>query len=239
MKNLYKKIAKYYDKLYSWKDYETESEITRDLIKEYKSSPGKQMLDVCCGTGNHIKYLRKYFNITGVDVSPDMLQIAQKKYPDIKFICDDMRTFKLKKRFDVIICMFSSIGHLKTYSNIEKAIRNFAVHLKPGGVLLIEPFVNPECFISNNLDASFVNEQGLKVARINVGRRKGNIALYDFHYLIGEKGKITYFVDKMQLGMFESSKVLKIMENAGLKSVFLKKRKEYRGRYIGVKKKEL
>jgi len=164
-----------------------------------------------------------------------MLRIARKKFPDVKFVRGDMKTFLLNKQFDVIVCLFSSIAHLKTYNNLEKTIRNFSRHLKSGGVVIIEPFVSPELYIDNILDAYTVDMPDLKLTRMNRSKRKGNIAIYDFHFLVGERGRIRYFVDVMKLGMFESSRVLKIMKNAGLNAKFFKKRKEYRGRYIGVK----
>ena len=235
MKSIYNKLAKYYDKLYIWKDYKAESQKICDYIKKYKTSGGNDMLDVACGTGNHIPYLKKYFKITGIDIDQDMLKIARKKYPEVKFIRDDMRTFRINRRFDVIICLFSSIAHLKTYTNLKKTIKNFATHLKPGGVAIIEPFVQPELYIDKILDADIIDEPGFKLVRMNSSRRKGNVGIYDFHYLIGEKGKIRYFVDTMELGMYESRKVLDILKKEGLKAKFIKKPKEYRGRYIGVK----
>lgn len=235
MKPIYKKFAQYYDSIYSWKDYKAESEKIRSLTKKYKTSRGREMLDVACGTGNHIQYMKKYFKITGIDLDKDMLRIARKKFPDVKFVRGDMKTFLLNKQFDVIVCLFSSIAHLKTYNNLEKTIRNFSRHLKSGGVVIIEPFVSPELYIDNILDAYTVDMPDLKLTRMNRSKRKGNIAIYDFHFLVGERGRIRYFVDVMKLGMFESSRVLKIMKNAGLNAKFFKKRKEYRGRYIGVK----
>lgn len=235
-KSVYRSFAKYYDKMYSWKEYKAESEKLRTFIKKYKISKGKEMLDVACGTGNHILYLKKHFNITGVDIDKYMLAIARKKFPDIKFVTGDMRTFNLKRQFDVILCLFSSIAHLKTYKNLEKTINNFVNHLKPGGVMIIEPFVEPEMFINNILDSYSVNEPDLKITRMNRSKRKGNIGIYDFHFLVGEKRRIRYFVDIIELGMFEPKRVLKMMKVAGLKARFLRTRKEYRGRYIAVKK---
>lgn len=234
-KKFYKIFAKYYDSFYSWKNYEAESNGIRSLINQRKSSHGRELLDVACGTGNHIQYMKKHFNITGLDVDPYMLKIARKKFPDIKFIRADMRTFSLNKQFDVIVCLFSAIGHLKTYTNLEKTIKNFSEHLKKGGVVVIEPFINPEYFAENLLDSYNINEPQLKLTRMNTTKRKGNVAIFDFHILVGEAGKIRYFKEIVQLGMYESRKVLNMMKKAGLKAEFLIKPKQYRGLYIGVK----
>lgn len=234
---MYKQFAKYYDSIYRWKDYKSESVKLRKLIKKYKSSRGKEMLDVACGTGNHIQYLKKYFHITGIDIDKDMLGIARKKFPDVKFIRGDMRTFKINKQFDFIVCLFSAIGHLKTYSNLAKTVKNFANHLKSGGVMIVEPFVSEKQFLEGFLHADYVREPDLKLVRMVISRKRGSIGILDFHFLVGEKGKIKYFVDRQYLGMFKKKKVLSMMKNTDLKSVFLEDGlMKNRGLYIGIKK---
>jgi len=56
---LYNKTAKYYDLIYGWKDYRKESEFIHKLIQKHKKNTGNELLDVACGTGNHIRYLKK------------------------------------------------------------------------------------------------------------------------------------------------------------------------------------
>ncbi len=233
---MYKQFAKYYDSIYKWKDYKAESEKIRAIIKTYKTSRGKDMLDVACGTGNHIQYLKRYFNITGVDLDKYMLGIARRKFPDIKLIRGDMRTFKLDKQFDVIVCLFSAIGHLKTHANLAKTIKNFSRHLKSGGVMIVEPFVSEKQFREGLLHADYVREPDLKLARMVISKKKGSIGFLDFHFLVGEKGKIKYFVDRQYLGMFNEKEVLGFMKNSGLRAKFLKDGlMKNRGLYIGVK----
>jgi ubiquinone/menaquinone biosynthesis C-methylase UbiE len=234
---MYKQFAKYYDSIYKWKDYKAESEKIVALIKEFKTSRGKEMLDVACGTGSHIQYLKRYFNITGVDLDKDMLGIARKKFPDVKFIRGDMRNFKLNKQFDVIVCLFSAIGHLRTYANLGKTIKNFAKHLKQGGVMIVEPFVSEEQFMEGFLHADYVREPDLKLVRMVISKKRGSIGFLDFHFLVGEKGKIKYFVDRQYLGMFNKKKVLSMVKNTGLNAEFLKDGlMKNRGLYIGIKK---
>lgn len=236
MKPTYKRIAKYYDSINTSKDYKSDSEKIRVWIKKYKTSRGREMLDAACGTGNHIQYLKKYFNITGLDLDPYMLRIARSKYPDIKFIRDDMRTFQLNNQFDVIVCLFSAIGHLRTYENLNKTIFNFSQHLKKGGVLFMESFININRFIPGYLAADYVNEPVLKLARMAVSKKKKNIMFVDFHFLAGDKGKIKYFTEKMQIAMFETRRVLNIMKSAGLHAKCIKNGlMEARDLYIGVK----
>ena len=81
---LYKSLAKYYDLIYSFKNYKKEvTEITK-LINEYKSSTGNQLLDVACGTGSHIEFFVKDFDCIGVDLNLEMLEFAKEKVPKAK-----------------------------------------------------------------------------------------------------------------------------------------------------------
>lgn len=143
---LYRDLAAYYDEIYDFKNYEKEVGTLKVLISRYKKSNGRNLLDVACGTGNHIGFLKRKFLVEGLDSSPDVLRVAQKKHPDVVFHRGDMSRFKLRTRYDVITCLFSAIGHLRTRKRMEQAIQNMAGHLRPGGALIIEPWITPHNF---------------------------------------------------------------------------------------------
>jgi len=107
-------------------------------------------LDVACGTGNHIQFLKKYYKITGIDLNKDMLKIAKKKFPKLKFQQANMISFDLKNKFDFVTCLFSSIGYVKSYTNLKKTIASFSKHLKSGGVLIIEPYLTKKHILQEN-----------------------------------------------------------------------------------------
>ena len=76
MKNTfdYSKLAKYYDEIYSNKDYDRESEFVKQVLNKYNC---KRILDVGCGTGNHLVRLVEYgFKCVGLDIHEEMLNIA-------------------------------------------------------------------------------------------------------------------------------------------------------------------
>lgn len=235
---LYNQLAKYYDKVYSSKDYKSESEKIHSLIKKLKKTNGKEMLDVACGTGNHIQYLRKHYSITGIDLEKEMLRVAKKKIQGIKFLQGDMRTFDLNKQFDVIVCLFAAIAHLTNKIQLNKAIRNFSKHLKVGGILLFDAFITPDSFIPNLVHAVYRDEPDLKIYRVNVTKRNGNIAIIDFHVLVADPKGVKYITENHKLAMYEHKDFLDIMEKEGLKSSHKMKDSliTNRGLYIGIKK---
>ena len=234
---MYKKFADIYDLIYSFKDYKKEVKKIKKLIKKYKNTDGSELLDVACGTGKHLQYFKDSFICTGVDINEGILNVAKKKVKGVIFKQADMVNFDLNNKFDVIISLFSSIGYVKTYDNLEKTIVNFANHLKQGGVLIIEPWFTKSNYWVGHPGMTTYDGEDIKIARLNSSKIEDDLSVMDMHYLIVEKNKdVKYFVDKHELGLFDTDKTLELLKKAGLKVEFLKDglMKE-RGLYIGVK----
>ena len=236
--SLYWELAKYYDFIYSWKDYKKEAEKITKLILIHKKSKGKDLLDAGCGTGNHLQYFKNKFSCVGIDVNQGILDVAKEKIPNVKFRNANMINFKLGKQFDVITCLFSSIGYVKTYENLRKTINNFTFHLKKGGVVIIEPWFTRSAFIAGLPHMTTYDGKELKIARLHVSRVKGNVSIMDMHYLIAEKNRhVKHFVERHEMGVFEIDKTLQFMKQAGLRAKFLNNGlMKDRGLFIGVKK---
>lgn len=235
---LYKDLARYYDLIYSWKDYKKESLKLKKLIKQYKQVKGNKLLEVACGTGQHIKYIRKDFSILATDINEEMLQVARRNNKSIAFRKADMVNLNLGKQFDVILCLFSSIGYVKTYAKLQKTLRNFAKHLKQGGVVIIEPWLTKSVYKAGLPSMTTYDGKETKIARLGVSRKHGDVSVMDMHYLVAEKDKeVKYFADRHELAMFDINIFLKLMKEAGMESRFIKNGlMPKRGLYIGVKK---
>lgn len=231
------KLACYYDLLYSYKDYKQEAEELYAIIKKYKNSEKDLLLDVACGTAKHLFYLSEYFECMGVDVSYEMLQIARKKLPNIQFKEADMINMRLDKKFDIITCLFSAIGYVKTKENLQKTWDTFALHLKQGGIAIVEPWVTKQQYRNNMPNMVTYADETLKIARANVAKAEGSISILEYHYLIAEKGQaLKHFQERHEMGMFEIDETLKMMHNAGFGSNFFPDGlKEGRGIYLGIK----
>ena len=234
---LYRELAKYYDKIYHWKDYTIETEKIKELIKKFKTTPGNSLLEVGCGTGHHIQHLQDTYQCTGVDLNEEILLVAREKHPNTEFIQANMVNMDLGRSFDVITCLFSSIGYVKTYSNLEKALNGFSRHLFSGGVAIIEPWFTKDVYSVGRPSITVYEDDDLKIARVNVSEINGDVSVMDMHYLIAERGKkVKHFVDRHELGLFEVDRTLETMEDAGFDAVYLPDGlMENRGIYIGKK----
>jgi ubiquinone/menaquinone biosynthesis C-methylase UbiE len=232
---LYDRSAEIYDAVYSFKNYEKEAARLHEIIQKHKRSPGNDLLEVACGTGTHITYLKNDYSVEGLDINPRMLRIAKKKHPEIVFHRGDMASFKLKRRFDAITCLFSAIGHVKTKLKLDLAVRNMSQHLKPGGVLIIEPWFSPQQWQIGRLDANFVNEPELKIARMNISKARGALSVLDMHHLVATPKRIEHFVEHLELGLFTEDEYRNAFRSAKLETTYDPEGIMGRGLYIGAR----
>jgi SAM-dependent methyltransferase len=233
----FEKQAAYYDAIYEaqGKDYQKEASQINQVIEKYQESPGKNLLDVCCGTGGHFPYLNRWYFVEGLDLDEHMLGVARKRFPEGIFHQGDMLDFHLNRKFDAITCLFSAIGYVKTPQNLRAAVKNMSDHLTEGGVLIIEPWLPPDKFKVGIPFATYVDKPDLKIARININEREGDVSIINFHFLVATEGKIEYFTELHGLGLFDGVEYLGAFNAAGLATSYDQQGITGRGLYIGVK----
>src|SRR5919198_4602449 len=231
---MFSQTAQYYDIIYqSMKDYGAETETLTTFIHQYRRSTGHRLLDVACGTGLHLSYFKQHFQIEGLDLDEQLLAIARQRNPGIPLHHADMTDFNLGCTFDVVTCLFSSIGYVKTLENLSRAIQCMAQHLSPGGVLLIEPGFTPETWRPGTVHARFIDEPDLKMARINTSFVNGRLSIMDMHYLIGTPEGTEHYVERHELGLFTTEEMRHALTTCGLEVTYDAIGLTGRGLYIG------
>lgn len=216
MERVYSKGARYYDKLYAAKDYAGEVQRLISLLGEEPGPDKPTLLDIACGTGLHLKLLSEYFHVEGLDICPELLEIAQERLPGVVFHPGDMRNFTLDRQYDVITCLFSSIGYTKTLKRLDDTLRNMVEHLKPQGLLVIEPWFTPDQWNPNTVHGVYIDEPDLKIARINTSYVKDKVSVFDLHHLVGTPDGTEHIVEHHEMGLFEVCEMTSAMEKAGL-----------------------
>ena len=156
----YNKQAYFYDFLYANKPYQQECEFIHEILGDMSSL---SVLELAGGTGSHAYFLaplsREY---TFTEYSKGMLKIAKTKLEGIvasnRLISMDMTNFRPVRgsKFDIIICLFDSIGYVITNEKIVKTLENIRETLIDGGLAIIE-YWNGLNFVSN-FDKTTVRE---------------------------------------------------------------------------------
>lgn len=234
---MFSKSAKFYNAIYEsmGKDYVAEAQKVHHIIGQRKKSPGNSLLEVACGTGLHAFVLQKYYQVEGLDLDAEMLAVASQNYPDISFHQADMAEFDMGKQFDVVTCLFSSIGYVKTTERLNQAAQAMANHLLPGGVLIVEPWFTPEQWKPGRVSALFVDQPDLKISRMNISEIEGRLSFFIFNYLVGTPQGVEYFTERHDLGLFTHEEYLEAFRKTGLEVTHDPEGLDGRGLYIGVK----
>jgi len=232
--NVYSKLARIYDAIYSFKNYQAEADLIHALISEHRKSSGRALLDVACGTGGHLSFLADRYAIEGLDLSEEMLAVARQRKPAIVFHRRDMRSFDLERKFDAIICLFSAIGYMKTTVHLRETVLNLRRHLAPGGVLIIEPWITKEAWKPGSIQSMFVDRPELKMARMHLAQTRDDVTIITFHYLVGTREGIEFFTERHELGLFTHDEYRDAFLAAGMDVIHDPHGLIGRGLYIGI-----
>ncbi len=214
----YSEYAYYYDFICT--DRKKDVAILNKLIKKYKKSKGDKLLDVGCGTGLEDKYLKRDYQVTGIDLHQGVRDFAQKRNPEINYIIGDMRYFRLNEKFDIITC-FDAMCHLQNYRDLKAALKNFYNHLNKSGILI---FYIDEQFLKEHYkeDKIVINQKTKgpsKVILIEIYHKKSNRIEGNVVYWIKEKGKTRIEVLPTDyLGFFEVRKIKQILNKLDFKT---------------------
>lgn len=212
----YEQSASVYDAIYEQtKDYAQEAELLHRLIEQLKLTSGNRLLDIACGTGLHDQYLQEWYEVEGLDLSEAQLAIARHRLPDMMFYQDNMISFDLGVRYDIITCLFSAIGHLK-YEELQSGIANMARHLLPGGVILVEPWLQPNMWQEGHISIESIDLPDLKAARICRSFLEGRTTRLEMSYLVGRPQGTEHFTEVIEATLFTQNEYLEAFKAASL-----------------------
>jgi SAM-dependent methyltransferase len=214
---MFDESAEYYDLIYlSMKDYAEEAAKVATLLRAHMPH-ARRVLDVACGTGEHARWLATHgFDVDGVDLNPAFISIARAKHPAGTFFEADMRDFHLGRRYDAVVCLFSSIGYARTSEGIESTLRCCREHLVDDGVVIVEPWFPPGVLdttrVSQN-EGRFDAVHVIRECRIDI---HGAISRLNFTYTITDHGRLRQASEVHELGIFTRDEMLQSFRAAGL-----------------------
>src|SRR5579872_6566727 len=145
-----------YDRIYKQYDnYRKISVNRRELDRFLKLIPkGSTVLDIGCGSGRITKFLTDHdLNVVGIDISRNMLKLAEERTPEAEFLKQDMRKLDFPKQsFDGALALYSIIHVPRKYhSAIFKKIHRI---LRPKGIALLSVGGSN---LENDIDENWMN----------------------------------------------------------------------------------
>jgi len=198
-------------------DYIEETELFSKLIKEHSRIEVKTLLHLGCGGGYNDYTFKKYFKVTSLDISEDMLGLAKKLNPEVNYKYGDMRTIRLEEKFDAVTIL-DSINYIKTVEDLQRTFITAYEHLKPGGVFLtfVEQIAGQ--FKQNNTTYSTHSKGDVEITFVeNDYDADPTDTSYEatFVYLIRVGGKLEIHNDCHLCGIFKLETWLELLKTTG------------------------
>jgi SAM-dependent methyltransferase len=215
--------AELYDLVFAsrGRDPQGEAECLTALVRS-RCPDADSLLDVACGTGAHLETLARHFgDVEGLEYSPGMLRVAERRLPGLKVHPGDMRTFALGRTFDAVTCMFYAIAEVASLAELAVSVGQMAAHLKPGGVLILEPWFFPDKFIDGYVGGHMVTEDGRVIARMTHSTRQGLKTRMQIKFVIADSSGFREFTDVLLTSLFTHEEYEKALRGAGFSPEFL------------------
>lgn len=216
-RDVFEVFAESYDAIYkSFKNYAAEADAVAALVRQ--NSPGaRTILDVACGTGEHARLLaERGFEVDGLDINATFVRRARLKHPAGQFFEADMSDFQLARRYDAVICLFSSIGYLRTLDRVLSAFKCFREHLKPGGVMLVEPWFGPGTLDEKHVGHHSGEAEGMGITRTSRIELEPRLSRLIFDYEITDTSGTRHASEVHELGLFSNEELMDAFGAAGL-----------------------
>jgi SAM-dependent methyltransferase len=234
------RVTDVYDLFYAGRgqDFANDGASLTKIILDRKPD-ARSVLDVGCGTGEHLRALAGFFDeVAGVELSAAMCELARTKLPGSAVHQGDMREFDLGRTFDAVCSLTSTVGYLASVDELGGALAVMAGHLPPGGVLVIDPYWSPENFIDGHIGHAVVSDDTRTVTRLSHTTRDGIATRHEAHYLMADSNGICHFTHVQPLHLFTRDEYLAAFERAGCTAEHVEGEGGFaaRGLFVGVRK---
>lgn len=198
-------------------DYVEETELFVRTLKEHAQIPLETVLHLGCGAGGNDLTLKKYFRVTGVDLSPSMLAQAKGLNPEAAYLTGDMRSVRLEERFDAVVIL-DSIDYNRTEDDIRATFETAYFHLKPGGLLLTVIEYDADNFPQNTTHVETKTDGDLEVTFIENNYDPDPTDTHfegTFIFMVRRNGELEIHTDQHLVGLFKTEVWLKTMRETG------------------------
>ena len=140
---IYDLLAPFYDAINAEIDYKKWADFIEKILKKECKNRPELVLDLGCGTGKMtLELAKRGYDMTGIDYSPEMLDIARSAAEDeghnILLLCQDMREFELYGTVDAVVCCLDCVNHLEGQGDLEKCFSLVHNYLIPDGIFIFD-----------------------------------------------------------------------------------------------------
>jgi ubiquinone/menaquinone biosynthesis C-methylase UbiE len=140
--SIYERFAYFYAKGPYLQFSERAAEVLSTVLERFDAKP-RTVLDIACGEGTFaVAMAKKGLQVTGVDQSPQMLQLAKERAErenvNVEFLLQDMRSLSFEERFDLVTCWFDSLNYLLELEDLTRTFAGVHRALKKAGLFIFD-----------------------------------------------------------------------------------------------------
>lgn len=219
---LYSELAPWFHLLTHPKDYAEEADFTIRVVEAAVDGEAATLLELGSGGGNNASYLKRRFECTLTDLSPEMLELSRSLNPECEHLEGDMRTLRLGRTYDAVF-VHDAISYMTTENDLRATIETAAAHVRPGGVVVLTPDGTREQHRPGTETGGHDGEDGRSLRYLMWTHEPDQAASTyeaDFAVLLREENKPTRVEhDRHVLGLFPEATWRRLVEEAGLELV--------------------
>jgi SAM-dependent methyltransferase len=218
--HMYSDLAPWFHLLTAPSDYEDEARFVSRVVGDVGDGESRTLLELGSGGGNNASHLKKQFDCTLTDLSPEMLALSRTLNPECEHLEGDMRTLRLGRTFDVVF-IHDAISYLTTEDDLRAALETAAVHARPGGVVILTPDATTEIFKPQTDHGGHDGEDGRSLRYLE-WTHPATGSTYAVDYLIIARGpgdEVRVVHDRHTLGLFPRTTWERLIADVGLELV--------------------
>lgn len=217
---MYSDLAPWFHLLTHPSDYWDEAAFVTRVVDEVAVGEARTLLELGSGGGNNASHLKARFTCTLTDLSPDMLALSRTLNPECEHLEGDMRTLRLGREFDVVFA-HDAVSYLTTEDDLGAAIETAAVHVRPGGAVILTPDATTEIFDPRTKHGGHDGDDGRSLRYVE-WVHPATESTYTVDYLIvargpGDDARVVH--DRHTLGVFPRATWKRLVADAGLELV--------------------
>ncbi|UMT77088.1 class I SAM-dependent methyltransferase [Staphylococcus roterodami] len=211
----YAEMSLVYDQLTQDQPYEKWYELVANNCEN-----GSNILDIGCGTGSLTVQLVNLGQVTGMDLSIDMLTVASQKSTSVNWIEGDMTSFDLQQKFDVITIFCDSLNYLQDENAVIETFKNVYNHLNDSGVFMFDVHTVHKMMTLFNNQSYIDNRDGIFLAWDAI---QGDLPLSVYHdmsfFIRNEDQTYSRFDESHFQRTFEEATYLKWLTEIGFNHI--------------------
>lgn len=198
-------------------EYDEEVATFRARFRAHGIQDGARVLHLGSGGGSIDHHLKQIYDVTGIDISPEMVRHARSINPEVAYHVGDIRTYRLNEVFDAVL-VHDAISYMTSRDELAAVYATAAAHLGPGGVMIALPeeLLGRVAAAESRVDTRREGDRKVTIVETSYDPdARDNTFHHDFVFIIQNGSDLRVEVDRHVCGAFELADFIRAIENAG------------------------